>query len=252
MKILTWPLPALLAWGMSWGLFSLLLSLFGSNEWALLGATVLSVVLTTLGTTLWRRFLIVVGFPLSQLLLIQASWTLPPLAWLGLVILIALVYPLNAWSDAPLFPTPSKALIELPLHIQLGEPGQLGVGAKILDAGCGLGDGLKALRGAYPNSKLFGLDMSWPLRFFCALRCPWANIRQGNIWLADWSSYNLVYMFQRPESMPKAVEKAAAELKPGAWLVSLEFEARLITPDAVVCGADGRPVWMYRAPFKFN
>jgi hypothetical protein len=59
-------------------------------------------------------------------------------------------------------------------------------------------------------------------------------------------------MFQRPESMPKAVEKAAAELKPGAWLVSLEFEARLITPDAVVCGADGRPVWMYRAPFKFN
>ena len=116
MKILTWPLPALLAWGMSWGLFSLLLSLFGSNEWALLGATVLSVVLTTLGTTLWRRFLIVVGFPLSQLLLIQASWTLPPLAWLGLVILIALVYPLNAWSDAPLFPTPSKALLSL-IHI---------------------------------------------------------------------------------------------------------------------------------------
>ena len=59
----------------------------------------------------------------------------------------------------------------------------------------------------------------------------------------------MVYMFQRPESMPKAVEKASKELRSGAWLVSLEFEARSLKPNALVYGSDGRPVWMYQAPF---
>jgi trans-aconitate methyltransferase len=160
--------------------------------------------------------------------------------------LIALVYPLNAWSDAPLFPTPSRALVEMPQHILLPE------GASILDAGCGLGDGLKALRKAYPKARFDGLEMSWLLRVFCALRCPWAKIRQGNIWLADWSKYDVVYMFQRPESMPRAMAKAMNELRPGAWLVSLEFEARDVVPTAQYVGSDTRPVWMYKAPFQLR
>jgi len=243
MKILNWPLPALLAWGLSWLFFSFLQTLGTPNAWALIGATLLSVLLSALGSTLWRRCLIVLGFPMSQFLLTSATLSMPPIAWLVLLILIVLVYPLNAWSDAPLFPTPSRALLQMPEHVHL--PDQ----ARILDAGCGLGDGLKALRSAYPDADYFGLEMSWLLRVFCALRCPWAKIRQGNIWLADWHSYDVVYMFQRPESMPNAVEKASAELKKGCWLVSLEFEARTLIPTAVVYGSDGRPVWMYRAPF---
>jgi len=216
-----------------------------TDIWAFLGATLFSALLSNLGSTLWRRCLIVLGFPLSQLLINSTVMSMPPLAWLGLVLLIAAVYPLNAWSDAPLFPTPSKALVQVPEHISLKE------GAKILDAGCGLGDGLRALKSVFPHSEFSGLEMSWPLRFFSALRCPWAKIRQGNIWLADWSEFDMVYMFQRPESMPKAVEKAAQELRPGAWLVSLEFEARSLKANAMVYGSDGRPVWMYRIPFTF-
>jgi SAM-dependent methyltransferase len=216
-----------------------------TDIWAFLGATLFSALLSNLGSTLWRRCLIVLGFPLSQLLINSTVMSMPPLAWLGLVLLIAAVYPLNAWSDAPLFPTPSKALVQVPEHISLKE------GAKILDAGCGLGDGLRALKSVFTHSEFSGLEMSWPLRFFSALRCPWAKIRQGNIWLADWSEFDMVYMFQRPESMPKAVEKAARELRPGAWLVSLEFEARSLKANAMVYGSDGRPVWMYRIPFTF-
>lgn len=243
MRLFVWPLPALLACSLAWACFVALESLGLTSVWAFLGATLFSALLSNLGTTLWRRCLIVLGFPLSQLLINSTVMSMPPLAWLGLVLLIAAVYPLNAWSDAPLFPTPSKALVQVPEHIQLGP------NSKILDAGCGLGDGLRALRSVFPQSEFSGLEMSWPLRFFSALRCPWAKIRQGNIWLADWSEFDMVYMFQRPESMPKAVEKASQELKPGAWLVSLEFEARLLKPNALVYGSDGRPVWMYQAPF---
>ena len=127
---------------------------------------------------------------------------------------------------------------------------ELGYKARILDAGSGMGDGLIALKQAYPRADLNGLEMSWPLRLLSALRCPWARIRQGDIWIADWRSYDMVYMFQRPESMPRAVEKAEAELRPGAWLVSLEFEARDIVPVAVIEGKDSRPVWIYQLPFK--
>jgi hypothetical protein len=71
-------------------------------------------------------------------------------------------------------------------------------------------------------------------------------VRQGDIWRADWSAYDMVYLFQRPESMPRAVAKARAELKPGAWLVSLEFEATELTAQAQLTAPGGKPVWLYR------
>mgnify|MGYP000653264023 CR=1 FL=1 len=126
---------------------------------------------------------------------------------------------------------------------------QLPPGARVLDAGCGLGDGLIALRQAYPQSRLYGLEWSWPLRAACALRCPWAHVRKGDIWRADWRPYEMVYLFQRPESMSRATKKALQQLQPGAWLVSLEFEAPALRPHAALVAPDGRPVWLYQAPF---
>jgi hypothetical protein len=73
-------------------------------------------------------------------------------------------------------------------------------------------------------------------------------VRQGDIWAHDWSGYDMVYLFQRPESMPRAVAKARAELKAGAYLVSLEFEAQALKPFAALNPAQGKPVWVYRLP----
>ena len=239
---LRWPLPALLAWGSAWALF-LGLQHWGWPAWASLGAASgLGVLLSVLAGTKWRRISIGLGFPLS--LFLSGLVVLPAWVWLLPMLLLLLIYPLNAWRDAPLFPTPAHALRDLASRAALP------VGAKVLDAGCGLGDGLKALRQAYPAAQFHGLEWSWALRAVCALRCPWARIRQGDIWLADWSHYDLVYLFQRPESMPRAVEKAKAQFKPGAWLVSLEFEAAALKPHATLRCPDGRPVWIYRAPFK--
>ena len=52
--------------------------------------------------------------------------------------------------------------------------------------------------------------------------------------------------------MPRAADKAAAELKPGAWMVSLEFEAASLKAQAVLALGEGRKVWAYQAPFKRN
>jgi hypothetical protein len=208
---------------------------------ALLLALSPGVLLSLAGNSWWRRLMIAAGFPLA--LLVSGAAVVPPWGWLVLLALLALVYPLNAWRDAPLFPTPARALESLASRAPLPP------GAAVLDAGCGLGHGLSALRAAYPRARVHGIEWSWPLRALCGLRCPWARVRRGDIWRADWSPYALVYLFQRPESMARAAHKAGAEMAPGSWLVSLEFEARGLVADAALSVPDGRTLWLYRIPF---
>jgi hypothetical protein len=239
-----WPLPAVATWGAAWLLFRLMVEQGVAAGVALGAATALGVAFSLWGSSWWRRLLIAGGFPMSLALGFPALGfaEVPAWAWLVPLLLLLLVYPLNAWRDAPLFPTPLQALDDLPLHAPLAD------GAHVLDAGCGLGHGLAALRRAYPQAVLNGLEWSWPLRGVCALRCPWAQVRQGDIWLADWSGYQMVYLFQRPESMARAAHKARAELRPGAWLVSLEFEATSLNPKAQFTAPGGKMVWLYQAP----
>ncbi|MBH1979369.1 MAG: class I SAM-dependent methyltransferase [Comamonadaceae bacterium] len=234
-----WPLPALLAWGSAWLLF-LGLQRITTPVLALLLACTLATAASVLGSNWWRRGLIAAGFPLA--LALAGGAAVPAWAWLVPLVLLALVYPLNTWRDAPLFPTPPNALQSLAAQVPLAP------GARMLDAGCGLGDGLRALRSAYPQARLEGVEWSWPLRFLCALRCPWAQVRRGDMWRTDWSAYQLVYLFQRPESMARAAAKAQAEMAPGTWLVSLEFAVPGVLPQAQLRLPGNRVVWIYRMP----
>ena len=235
---LRWPLPALLAWAAAWALFLGLRMAGAPALLALLGGTLLGVVGSVWGGSWWRRAVVGSGFPLS--LALSGALVVPAWAWLLPLGLLLLVYPINAWRDAPLFPTPEGALDHLP------DLAPLPPGARVLDAGCGLGQGLQALRRAYPLAELHGLEWSRSLRLLCAWRCPWAKVTQGDIWRADWSGYQLVYLFQRPESMARALAKARAELRPGAWLVSLEFAVGGELPTGRLDGVQGRPVWLYQ------
>jgi hypothetical protein len=239
-QLLKWPVPALLVWGGAWVLY-LNASGHVSDVWAMALACAVGMAFSVIGNTRARQWALALGFPIS--LWLSGSATLPAWAWLLPLALALLVYPVHAWRDAPIFPTPLNALRELP------GVAPLPAHALILDAGCGLGDGLRALRRVYPQARFSGIEFSWPLRLMAALRCPWARIWHGDIWQEDWSGYDLVYLFQRPETMPRAVAKAQ-EMKPGAWLVSLEFEATALSPTAVVQASADRPVWLYQAPFK--
>ena len=237
-----WPLPALIAWACAWLIFVALQRAAVPPVAALVAACLWGTAASLWGGSWWRRGLIAAGFPLSLALL--GATGLPTWAWLVPLALLLLVYPLNAWRDAPLFPTPYHALKGLPSQAPLP------LGARILDAGSGLGDGLKALRHAYPAAQLEGLEWSWPLRLLCALRCPWAYVRRADMWAEDWSPYRMVYLFQRPESMARAAAKAQAELAPGTWLVSLEFALPGVLPSAQLRAPGGRVVWLYRMPLN--
>jgi len=236
---LRWPLPALLAWAAGWIAVALLIRAGVGSLAALAAGLAVAAAPAVLAGSFWRRVIVAGGFPLS-LAASGAAGALPGWAWLLPLAALLLAYPVTAWRDAPVFPTPRGALAGLAGHVALPP------GASVLDAGCGLGHGLRALRAALPGANVCGIEWSWPFALATRLACPWARVARGDMWRADWRGHALVYLFQRPESMARALAKADAEMAPGSWLVSLEFEAAGRQPQAVLRLAGGRPVWVYR------
>jgi hypothetical protein len=244
---MTWPLPAILAWAAAWGTALLLgrgagvAVALALTAGACVGAA--AALSSRVAATPWRRVIVAGGFPVS-LAALGLAGALPAWGWLAAGLVLLAAYPMSAWRDAPVFPTPRDALAGVPAVVALPP------GAALLDAGCGLGHGLQALRSAWPGAAISGIERSAPLRLVAALRCPWATVRGGDMWRDSWARYDLVYLFQRPESMGRAWSKAAAEMRPGAWLVTLEFEVPGHGPVEVLRPATGRAVLIYRLPLR--
>ena len=165
MRTLPWPLPALLSWAAAWAWrgFAPGTGPCGrcwccQRRWALAWPC----------GPLWLpppgAGVCGAGFPLSVLAMGRAVVCPPGGGWRpGFFALAGL--PNASWRDAPVFPRPMP-LNGLAAHLPLPD------GARILDAGCGLGDGLVALRRAYPHAQLQGVEWSWMWWAVCALRCP--------------------------------------------------------------------------------
>ena len=241
-RLFKWPLSPLVAWCFIWLLFELLSGFLPFNMAAAFSCLA-GILVGGFGSTPARRIALAAGFPLS--LVILQSVPLPMWLWACCLLFGLLLYPVQFWKDAPLFPTPSGALV------RLSEVAVIPDRACVLDAGCGLGDALIALRQAYPRAQYFGVEASFMLVGMAWLRCPWSKIWQGDIWTEPWMRYGLVYLFQRPETMSRAVDKASRELIPGALMVSLEFAAIDLEPYAVLAKGTARPVWIYRQPFIY-
>ncbi len=234
-----WPLGLLAAWGLGWLLQSALRAA-GTAQWVAAAAGLaLVLLLARRAATPLRRSVVALGYPLSWL---AAGTALPGWAWGAALAALLLLYPRRAWRDAPLFPTPAGALDGL------AAAAPLAAGVRVLDAGCGLGDGLLALRRAYPQAQIEGIESSLPLLLAARLRCRFARLCGGDLWRRAWSGYALVYLFQRPESMAPAWAKACAEMAPGSRLASLEFAVPGVEPEARLACAGGRLLWLYRVP----
>lgn len=234
---LPWPLPALMVWAAGWLLWALGTAA-GAAPSAAFGAALVGATLAALACRgCWRRGIAAAGFPLSAVALGSAG-ALPPWVWLLLLLPVLALYPLRAWRDAPLFPTPTDALAGLDAVV--GQP------QHVHDAGCGLGHGLAALQRLWPQAAFSGSEWSPLLAWATRWRCRQVRVQRGDMWAVPWGGFDLVYLFQRPESMARAHTKAARELAPGAWLVSLEFAVPGVVPVACLQGGGRKPVWVYQ------
>lgn len=237
-----WPLAALWAWLAAWLVHAAALALGLAGGPALALGAAAGAALGWLHGQRWRRLIVALGFPVSVL---AQGWqagqgVFGGLLWLAPLALLWWLYPRRSWSEAPLFPTPRGALDELAALAPLPP------GARVLDAGCGVGDGLRELVRAYPQARVEGVEWSRPLALLARWRVRAATVRRGDLWADDWTPFALVYVFQRPESMPRVWAKAGAELAADAWLVSLDFAVPDVAPVASWQLANGQFVWLYR------
>jgi hypothetical protein len=236
-----WPLPAVLAWAAGWAALWLALKMGAGPGLAWGAGCALACLLAARCHGLWRQAIAALGFPLSALAT-GAMGAPAPWVW-GLAVLpLLLLYPVRAWRDAPFFPTPGGGLQGLDIALGAAAP------QRVLDAGCGLGHGLRELRALWPQAVLHGVEWSRPLAWLAAWRCPDAQVRRGDMWSGSWRGYDVVYLFQRPESMARAWAKACAEMAPGGCLVSLEFAGPGVKSAACLQRDGLRPVWLYRVP----
>ncbi len=261
-----WPLPAVFAWVGGWALMLTASWLGWPAGVALLLGLVPGLWFQGWVPAGWRRWVVLGGLPLLMLTTAGAS-SVGPWGWLALALLMLALYPLQAWRDAPVFPTPPEALR------CLGEAVALAPDSEVLDAGSGLGHGMVALRQAFPLARIHGVESSlalvmlsrWRLRrgyrhnldrnpepgsssTSGALDPSTATPRvlRGDMWAISWAGFDLVYLFQRPESMPRAWDKACREMAAGAWLVSLEFDVPGVTAARRLTCPDGRNLWIYQ------
>jgi hypothetical protein len=228
----------LLAWAACWAAFAALRSRGASPAVAVAAATLLGVAVAVAAATPWRR--IIVAGRLSALVRRLRRRRGP--ARLGLARAVrglAILYPVGAWRDAPLFPTPQGALRGLAAQSRCLPTG------RFLDAGCGLGDALIELHREYPRATLVGVEKSAPLRLACALRCRFATVRRADMWSATGRATT--------SSTSSSAGKHGAgdrQGEPGAAARRLagqpRVRGRLARPTWVFVCADGRPLWLYR------
>lgn len=242
-KAAFWPIQAIFLWCASWALFAAA----GVYGVGIASSGIISFVFLLLCAFLFKsnnkRFFLVAGFAASTAIYgtgINAPTPLPSSIWLAALLLAALTYPPFIWSDAPFFPTPERSLSQISSIIDLPR------GSLILDAGCGMGHGLMALRRVFPDAAYHGVERSWLLGLVCRLWRPWSTVYLGDMWKIKWNDYDLIYLFQRPDTMNQAIQKAQEDLKDGAWVVSFEFPASGYPHFAKIVSESGKIIWIYK------
>lgn len=108
---------------------------------------------------------------------------------------------------------------------------------RAIDLGAGFGGPMRFLGGAYPAGRFTSVEASpatWLVAWLLALPRRNVQVHWGDLWAADLSTCDLVYVFLSPQPMPRLWEHFQATAKPGALLVSNSFAVPGIEPQQVI------------------
>ncbi len=196
-----------------------------------------------LAVSIGRRFGLTRWWGLFQALFFPAllglnALALPPVAYLGAFLVVLLLNWNSFRHGVPLYLTSNAATLRLAELLREHSPE-----FRFIDLGCGLADPLCQLARLYPKAQFTGVETA-PLTFVLAwLRAlPRRNcrIRYRSLWRVPLAPYDVVYCFLSPLPMPALWQKARAELRPGAWLISNTFGIPGVSPDQEISLEDWR------------
>lgn len=245
--LLAQALAALVVAGLLSALLPELAGRFGIDP-IIWGALVLQALLSAgltrgLGLAVWWQW-IALAFPFAVALALSAG-SLP--AWpFGLGFLLLYLFFSNAARErVPLYLT-NRATIEA-LSRLMTERG----GATFIDLGSGLGGVVRGLAGKGRNAEGYETaPMAFLISAVLSKLTGRGTIHRQDIWSADISSADIVYVFLSPEPMLAIHDKARREMKPGSLLVSNSFAIPGLDADEIWDLSDRRKTRLYLYAMK--
>jgi SAM-dependent methyltransferase len=118
----------------------------------------------------------------------------------------------------------------------------------VLDLGSGTGSLLRPLARLRPDCRCEGVESApapYLLSRLLARHQPNIALARGDFFKMPWGDYDLVYAFLSPVPMQAVWDKARAELRPGALLVSNSFPVGGVEPEQVIEVPDRRRTRLY-------
>ena len=118
----------------------------------------------------------------------------------------------------------------------------------VVDLGCGTGGLLRRLARARPDCEFLGIEhapVPWVWAKLSVASLPNAHVRFGSFWERNLGLSDMVYAFLSPVPMGRLGAKAAAEMRPGAVLVSNSFPIPDAEAERVVEVGDGRKTHLF-------
>jgi SAM-dependent methyltransferase len=187
----------------------------------------------------WWRW-IHLGF--TPLLVLALQWSIHPNWYLAAFVILVLVFWNSFRSQVPLFLSNAHSAAAVAGLLPRGKP------ARILDLGSGTGALLRPLARLRPDCRVEGMESapaSYALSWLLCRSQPNISVARGDFWAISWTGYDLVYAFLSPVPMDEVWAKAAAELHPGALLVSNSFPVDGEEPVFVIEVPDRRRTRLY-------
>ncbi|MDZ7600120.1 MAG: hypothetical protein U1A06_01945 [Hoeflea sp.] len=179
-----------------------------------------------IGLPVWWVW-ISLGFPPAMALALHAG-ELPAWPFGVAFLLLYLVFSNTARERVPLYLSNSQTTEALlSLMRQRG-------GTRFTDLGSGLGGVVRRLDGEGRIARgVESAPMVWLVSALMSKLTGRGRIARQDIWAADISGEDIVYVFLSPEPMPALYRKAMSEMKPGSLLVSNSFAVPDVEADEV-------------------
>ena len=181
-----------------------------------------------------ERWWIAIHLLFSPALVLALRLDLPPSLYLAVLAGLTFVFWTTFRGEVPLVLS-NRATAQAVLGLLPDTPG-----LRVIDLGAGTGGLLRQLAQARPEARFTGVEHA-PLPYlvarFNARGLANLAVQRADLWRQPLAEQDVVYAFLSPAVMARLGDKARAELRPGALLISNSFPL-----------PDGAPKWVVDVP----
>lgn len=167
-----------------------------------------------------------IQFVFAPALVLMLAIDLPPMLFLGIFSVLALVYWSTYRTQVPLYLSSNKVWHALENFLPASKPD---TSFRFVDLGSGLGGVLTHLSTVRPDGQYTGVEAA-PLPFFWSWlriklgRYHACQVEWGSMWDCDLSRYDVVFAYLSPVPMGELWRKVKTEMRPSTIFISSTFE----------------------------